>query len=220
VTVVAAVAVVAQPRFTAGSPQPLTFVYYLDADSGAARWQVKNLPPLPAAVGAAATFGPVEPAFPWSAPYDRARAAAAPALALAAPELQVEASSIEGGKRHLRLRLLSHRGATAGSVYVPPGAGAESVLIEGHEAMAVAPPKNGARRAATQGWLDFSDVTLPPGGCEVELVLAATEPLDWYVSDRTFGLPPAGAALEAARPATSVPQQNGDVTVVARKLRI
>jgi hypothetical protein len=221
VTILAAAAVVPQPRFTAGSPQPLTYVYYLDADSGAARWQVRNFPPLPAAVSSAAAFGPFGPAFPWSGPYEKVRAAAAPAMALAAPELQVEASSIEGGKRHLRLRLLSRRGATSGSVYVPAAAGPESVLVEGHEAMAAGPRKKGAPSASTtEGWLDFSDVTLPAGGCEVELVLAATAPLDWYISDSTFGLPPAGAALVAARPATSVPQQSGDLTVVARKVRI
>jgi hypothetical protein len=54
----------------------------------------------------------------------------------------------------------------------------------------------------------------------VDMVLGETGPLDLYVVDVTPGLPPAGAALLGARPPTAVPFQQGDATMVSRKLKV
>jgi hypothetical protein len=224
-TVVAVVVAVPQPRFTPQSPQPLVFAYYLDGDAGTATWLTWSGEPLPAAVQGAVPFGQPGPAFPWSPAYSRARAAAAPVVATlagtAAPDLQVVESTIVDGKRHLRLRLLSRRGALAATMHIPASARPESILVEGRR-VAMDGGRRGAppAAAASQGWLDLSDLTLPPGGAEIEMVLAATGALDWYVSDSSAGLPPAGAALLAARPPSAVPLQTGDVTLVGRKVRI
>ena len=154
VTAVAVAAAVPQARFTALSPQPLTFAYYLDADAGTARWLAWGLAPLPAAVQGAAPFRPSGPAFPWSPPYSRPNAAAAPALAAAAapaPELQVIESSIVDGKRHLRLRLLSRRGAPAGTLHVPASARPEGVRVEGARGPRAGRQERGADRGVAGG---------------------------------------------------------------------
>ena len=222
-TVLAVAAALAQPRFTRRSPQPLTYTFHQDADTGTARWLVAALPPLPAAVERAARFGPPGPPYPWSAPVAQARSAPAPALAAAAalpPEVQVLESSVAaGGKRHLRLRLVSRRGAPIGMIWLPARAKPESVTIEGH----LVPDtgwRGGGQRPGPPGWLSYGDVTLPAGGCELDVVLGDAGPLELYAADATPGLPPAGAALLAARPPTAVPIQQGERTLISRKLRL
>jgi hypothetical protein len=105
-------------------------------------------------------------------------------------------------------------------VHVPASARPESVLIEGHKIPVEGGKKGAPAAGAEPAWLAYSDETLPPGGCEIEMVLGATGALDWYVADSSSGLPPAGAALLAARPSNAVPQHDGDVTIVARRVRI
>jgi hypothetical protein len=62
--------------------------------------------------------------------------------------------------------------------------------------------------------------TLKPEGVEMEVVLGATQPLEWYLYDQSFGLPPGGEALVKARPATAVTFQDGDTTLIVGKVRI
>ncbi len=221
-TVVAALLAMAHPRFTRQSPQPLTFTFHQDADGGAARWVVRGLPPLPAAVRRFAEWGRPAPPFPWSSPQASGRSAPAPPLpagAAAAPDLQVLESSVAGGKRHLRLHLVSRRGARIATVWVPGAAHPESVTVEGHRV-----PDGGWRigrpRVGPSGWLRYSDLTLPAAGCDLDLVLGDAGPLELYATDVTPGLPPSGAALLAARPVTAAPFQEGDATVVSRKVKI
>jgi hypothetical protein len=219
-TVVAVVAALAQPSSTRESPRPLTFTFYQDGDSGLARWVVAGPPPLPPPVRRAAAFGPPAPAFPWSPPYARAASAPAPPLAaVPPPELQVLESTVAGGGRHLRLRLVSRRGAPIGTLLVPVRAHPTAVRIDGHPL-----PEPDRRRPGQQlgpsDWLSFSNSTLPPAGCEIDLVLGDAGPLEIYGLDLSFGLPPAGAALLAARPPSAVPQQQGDTTLVSRRLKI
>ncbi|HEY6322782.1 MAG TPA: M28 family peptidase [Thermoanaerobaculia bacterium] len=221
-TVLAALAAMTQPRFSLQSPQPLTYTFHQDGDSGVARWVVRALPPLPVAVRQAAAFGPPAPAFPWSSAGSVAASAAAPPLAAAAappPDLQVLESVVAGGKRHLRLRLLSRRGAILGVVWVPVRAKPESVTIEGHPVPATG-WRGGKPQRGPSDWMGYSDVTLPAAGCELDMVLGDTGPLELYAVDITPGLPPAGAALLAARPPTAVPVQQGDTTLVSRKVKI
>ena len=167
-------------------------------------------------------IGPPGPAFPWSSTGGVSRSAPAPPLAAAAappPELQVLESVVAGGKRHLRLRLVSRRGAIVGVVWLPVRANPESVTIEGHPVPATG-WRGGKPRWGPSDWLGYSDVTLPAAGCELDMVLGETGPLELYAVDSTPGLPPAGAALLTARPPTAVPVQQGDTTLVSRKVKI
>jgi Peptidase family M28 len=220
--VLAALTAAMQPRSSPGSPQAITYTFYQDGDSGAARWVVRAPRPLPAAVRQAATFGPPSPAFPWSSPAQVSPSAPAPpvpATVAPPPELRVVANDVAAGKRHLRLHLTSRRGALIATVWVPARSHPEQVSIEGHPV-----PTTGWRLGGPHlgpgDWVQYSDVTLPPGGCDVEMTLGDTGPVEIYAVDLTPGLPPAGAALLAARSSTAVPQHLGDLTMVSRKLKL
>ena len=102
-----------------------------------------------------------------------------------------------------------------GTLVVPTAAKLESIKIDG-QAIAldrpVGPP--GAK------WRQFNHYTVPPQGSEIEVVLGSAQPLDWYVFDRSYGLPPVGQGLIAARPRDAAAIQEGDMTMVSRKVRI
>ena len=59
-----------------------------------------------------------------------------------------------------------------------------------------------------------------PDGVLVELTATAPGPLELVVADQSPGLPPAAAAVAAARPPWVVTQQEGDVTLFTRRVRI
>jgi MFS family permease len=210
-----AVLALVTPPFSPRSPRAVNVQLHEDADSGATRWLLPGLPPFPPALLAAAEFArQPAPPFPWSPPRVRALAAPAPRLNAAAPELTVLEDSTAGGKRHLRLRLTSPRGAPVGTVYVPAGAKLASIEIDG-QPVPLADPG-----LLSGGWQLYTNLTLPAQGSELDVVLGTAQPLDWYVSDRTYGLPPTGQALLTARAKSAVPIQDGDVTLVSRKVRI
>jgi hypothetical protein len=212
----AVVAMLASP-FSPGSPRPIPFHYSLDAGTGQARWLAfGGGAPLPEPLRTAVPFDrqPVQP-YPWSSPQSRALAAPAPALGLAAPALTVVGDSVEGGKRRLRLRLSSPRGAQVGFIVIPAAAKLESIRVQGREL-----PGPPIPQLANAPWRNLTYHTLPLQGGELDVVLGETKPLEWYVGDRTYGLPPGGEALRKARPATVTTLQLGDVTTVSRKVRI
>jgi Peptidase family M28 len=215
--VIFAVVAMRTPPFSPQAPRPLPFQYHLNADTGQARWiAFTGGMPLPEPLRQAVPFEPA-PArpFPWSPPQARATVAPAPALGLAAPELTVVADSVQGGKRRVRLRLASPRGAQGAFILIPSAAKLESISMQGTKMPLPIIPG-----VATAEWRNFAYHALPSEGGDLEVVLGEAKPLDWYVGDRTFGLPPAGQALQKARPATMTTIQNGDVTTVSRKVRI
>ncbi len=215
-TMVMAVGILASPVYSADSPRRLNFTYHLDADSGAARYLAQTLPPLPPPVrkGADFTRRPA-PAFPWSGLG--AFSAPAPVVALAAPEIAVLGETSEGGKRHVRLRLTSRRGATALILSIPKAAQLESLRVAGQEV----PPAPAGRAVQLPGGYRLVGIAAPPPeGVEIEVVLGAPGHEEWTLVDRSPGLPPVGASLVATRPADAGPGQDGDVTLVSHKARI
>jgi hypothetical protein len=202
---------VTSPLYTGSAPQPAVVQYLQDTAAGTSRWVVVSSRPFPQAFRQAAPFGPQpENPFPWS-PRQRAFVAPAPAQALPVPELAVvEQTAAPGGKRRLRLRLTSPRGATEVALYVPKAVTIESATVEG-------------RPVTFAQFLEYSFLqvaALQPQGVELEMVLGPGAPQEWYVVDQSPGLPPGGEALRAARPATAVAFQDGDITLVSRKVKI
>ena len=59
-----------------------------------------------------------------------------------------------------------------------------------------------------------------PGGVELDLVLQGSGPLESWVADRTPALPAEAARVAAARPREAVPVQEGDATLVTRRVRL
>ena len=210
------------PPFSRDTPQPIDLMAWKNSETGESRWVVINRRPFPPVMRKVADFGqqPVTP-FPWSPKLDRLFEAPAPPMSAPAPEVAVLADSIVGGKRHLRLRLTSPRGAPAVTVYVPAGARLESLRMDG-EPVPLAAPAAVQHTALPQqwGWQQLIMNTLAPQGSEWEIVLGATGPMDWYVVDQSYDLPAAARDLLAARPKNATPWQNGDVTIVSRKVRI
>src|SRR5215210_5425617 len=216
--VLCAVLAMVSPPFSPQSPRRLMVQLYEHAGSGQARWVVRSTPPFPPAMRKAAQFAPRPgPPFPWSPPMAQSFLAPAPPLNAAAPELTVLADSVAEGKRHLRLRLTSPRGASFGTIVVPAEARVESVKIDGED---ISVDRGMGPQGPGRGWQAFTNHTVPPQGSEIDIVLGALQPLDWYVFDRSLGLPPSGQALLAARPKDAAPFQDGDSTIVSRKVRI
>lgn len=195
------------PPFSADGPQPLNLQLHLDADSGQSRWLARGNP-LPAGLREKAPFQ-LGPAFPWSPPYLGAHVAPAPAWTAPAPEVTVVADERVGENRRLRLRLRSLRGARVGVLALPAARKFATVTLDGK-------PLELARQ--DQGYRILSSATLPPEGSEFELVFSGNDRLEVYAADQSAGLPPAGAPLLAARGNLAVPFQDGDTTVVSRKL--
>ena len=215
---VATVQAALAPPFTPDSPMPLNLLFFQDAVDGVAHFVVRA-PVVPGPIRAVMTF-PDHPdsLIPW-APQARVFAAPAPPLQVPGPELTVLASTIEDGKRHVRLRLRSLRGALTGQVLIPEAASLESITFDGNRVF----EKKGDRGSLPQsGWYTYTDLTLPTEGTEVEVVLGNTAPLTWYVADRSPGLPASGGKLLAARSlaASMTPIHDGDGIVLSRKVTI
>jgi hypothetical protein len=209
------------PPFSPDTPRPVDVTAWQDAGANQSRWVVFSGRPLPPAMRQAAGFAAEpQPPFPWSRPFERAFVAPAPGWSAPGPQAAVVADSVVDGKRHVRLRLTSPRGAPVMGVFVPAGAGLESVQLDGEP---VPLGDNGKRRpggAPGTGWRPFTLHTLAPQGTEMEVVLGATQPMDWYLVDQSYELPPSAGGLLAARPKISAPLQGGNGTLVSRKVRI
>ncbi|MEA2602869.1 MAG: hypothetical protein QOF89_3861 [Acidobacteriota bacterium] len=216
--VLGAVVAMVSPPNSPEVPRNVIVRLHEDAGTGDTRWVVATAPPLPPSLRQAASFGqrPVQ-SFPWSPPRALAFVAPAPRLDAPGPELKVLEDSVAEGKRHLLLHLTSPRGAPVGSFAVPADARIESIKIDGH---AFPTDPRGAVPRLGQSWRLFSNLTLPPAGCEVEVVLGSTQPMDWYVIDRSFGLPSSAALLLAAQPKDAITFQDGETVVVSRKVKI
>jgi hypothetical protein len=210
------------------SPQAVAIQHYEEVDQGAgsteARWLVRTNRPFPQALREAAKFGETsETAYPWGPPLYRAFQAPAPRLELPAPQMSVLEDSAAGGggkrdgKRRLRLLLTSNRQSPTAGILIPNEAKLESARVEGQEV-----PLRGSHKFGPTGgsWTELSMMTMPPEGVEMEVVLGSAQPLEWYVYDMSPGLPPAGEALVRARPPAAVTFQDGDTTLVARKMKV
>jgi hypothetical protein len=216
-TLVMAVGILASPVFSMDSPRKLNFLYHLDGDSGSARFLAQTGGALPPPVRKAASFPRVPaPAFPWSG--QGSWSASAPATPLPVPELAVLGETNEGGKRHVRLRLTSRRGAGVVTLVIPLAAEPESIRVAGEEIPAAPAGRRAPRLPGNFRIVNVSGV--PPEGVEVEVVLGGAGHEEWTLADRSPGLPPVGASLLAARPADAAQNQDGDGTVVTHKVRI
>jgi hypothetical protein len=197
------------------SPRWQNILLHQDGDTGRTRWLVLSRR-LPESYRKAAEFAKEpEQLYPWSPPRARYPVAPAPPLGAPAPQLTVLADTVTAGRRQVRLRLISPRGAQAANLILPQEAQLQSIRIEGVE---VPYPKG--KPVAFLGRYEVAVLTLPKEGVEMDLVLGNPRPLDGYIFDRSLGLPPAGDALRKARPDDAVAFQDGDTTVVSRKVRI
>jgi hypothetical protein len=211
------------PRYSAYSPQRMNVIYELDADTQRSQWIVDSASGrLPASLRAVATFaGDTTPA-----PLRNRSAflAPAPRLPLAWPQLTVRSavpvpaavvareSAAPPPRVHYQLRVASARSAPLLELLFPPAAAVDALWLQS---------ENGPVRATPLRLGNGYSVLRLWNPADVQLQFeAAGEAFDLQLSDQSFGLPPAGRALQQARGAAAVPSQLGDVTVVRRSYRL
>ena len=201
----------AVPRRTLDRPAPLDLVYRLDTDleadldagEGEAVWEVRAFGTgLPPELRGVADFA------------ERAGgvfAAPAPLLRYAPAELEVEGSeavldadgAVRG--RRVRCRVRSPERADRTLLEIPRNRLRESVV--------------GGRSLTGEG-ASILLLNVPEVGIAIELELIGAEPVAVRLSDVHFGLPAAGAELEAARPPEFVPRGPGDRTVIRSEVKL
>jgi hypothetical protein len=197
------------PNYTRDLPRAISLRYFDDGEEP--RWLADGLSKPLIDAG---HFEPIARSFsPWLARPGRVYAARAPRIALPAPALNVVSDSHQNG-RHLRLRVASNRGAQRIALIFRGSLA--SLRVNG-----VAPPAHTARYSNpfAPGW---QQVTVR-GATEtmIDLDLKRDETIDAVVLDVSYGLPPEGSAIAAARNlSTAVPLQEGDTTMVLRRTRI
>jgi hypothetical protein len=206
----------AMPVCSARSPQRVNVEYALDADASDGVWAVSaESQRIPAAMREAASFrSKPERPFPFS--FRPVFVANAPALDLEAPALEIREVTESGDKRVYRAVVRSARGAPETMVMFPPQSGVENIAIEGH---ALPPPKPILVRFLN-GWTRTDCATTPAKGIELDFTLPNASPVEAYVADESYELPPEGFLLQKARPEAAVASQDGDVTMVVHKVRI
>jgi hypothetical protein len=198
------------PAYSADSPRHINLRHYQD---GAPRWLADSVtPPMARAVN----FEVVRPRlFEWLASPSTPYAAPAPPLGAPPPEVRVMRDEGGGGRRTLTLQIRSARNAArVGILFRTPAL--LSVRVNG---VVPPPPPQRFRNFLAPDWHQAA----VRGASEaiVEITLGRDAPIDAIVSDTTYGLPPAGAALARARDASvAVPVHDGDTTTVVRRLRI
>lgn len=181
-------------------------VQYLQ-DDGNAVWLVSG--PTPKLRSAAHFLLAPRDLIPWSA--TRARLYSAPATWLDYPKPDATVTR-NGTTIHVALR--SNRNAPRVTI-VFRAADVLSVRVNG-----VRPPQQRSKFPSgfAPGWQWVSVRGVPEA--QVDIVLGRDEPVDAIVSDMTFDSPPSAAPLVRARnESVAVPSNNGDTTVVRRRLR-
>jgi hypothetical protein len=216
----AALAAVVVPVYSADKPQRVNVVFRQDdASEGEpppARVYVEaawahmpwGSPPEPMlrALGPSSAVRREAPT-PWSTPVPFAEA---PRVALDAPRAVVLETTRSASGSHVRVRLVSPRGARTVALVLPE-ARRTAITVEGQTAS----PRNGALVLRA----------VPPEGIEVALDADGDAPIGVALLDVTPGVPSSSDAALAravrdARPAEAAQTQEGDVTVVARRIRL
>lgn len=215
-TALASFGAVVVPAYSAKAPERVNIEYSQDADSGKSQWIIRpDSGRLPEPIRLAATFHRADRgAFPWDPRTEFL--AEAPRLDLAAPTFTILESSVGDGRRNYRALLRSERGAPFASVLFPPGADIESVRMGGLPLQ----PETERYRRYLNGWSAYSCPAMPAAGVEMSFSVPSGKPVEVSAIDQTYGLPPEGAFLLKSRPLTATPSQDGDVTIVSRRVQL
>jgi len=197
-------------------PERVNIEFAQDADTGNAQWIVQpDSGRLPEPIRLAAAFrGPVRGAFPWD--FHASFVSEAPHNDLAPPTFTILEASEADGRRSYRTLLRSERGAPYAAILFPPGSGIESARMGGQPLEPVTPEI----RNYFNGWTIYACPAMPAAGVEISFSVPLGKPVEVSAADQSYGLPPDGAFLANARPLTATPSQDGDVTIVTRRVQL
>ena len=213
VVVVAAIVAMLLPPYSASDPQQVNLYHFEDRDAGSASWAgYPVLGSMPESLHS--RFDPeVEAVFPWlPGLYE---VAAAPVTDAPAPDLEVLSETMEAGQRVVEVQLRSPRGADGISLHVPVdalAAGDPSVLTAAGYSFDLVPEDS------WQGYYTLDCFGRACDGLVVELRLEEEVPVEVLVVDSSSGLPEGGEDWLQARPATAVPRNEGDLTLLLRRV--
>jgi len=212
----AAFAAVVTPAYSAKAPERVSIEYWQKADSGTSQWIVQpDSGVLPESIRLAANFRSApQGVIPWNA--RPAFVAAAPRLVSPPPTFTVLETSEAGGRRLYRALLRSERGAPWAAAMFPPTSGVESVSIGGQHVQL----ERSRVRDFYHGWMVYGCPAMPGIGIEISFSVPIGKPVEVSVSDQSYGLPPEGKFLLNSRPLTATPSQDGDVTIVSRRVQL
>jgi hypothetical protein len=209
------------PAFSADLPERMNITFFQLAGNARARWIVSpQSGVLPDAMRGAAAFGDdMVPGFPWSSASTSFVADVRP-TSMREPVVDVIERREDNGRTMLRLRAMSPRRAHVLTLLLP-AARMVSVRFDG----TVIPPRPGetalrlSQRDTGGSFRAYSCFTVPDDGLEIDLVVDGTGPIEGYVIGQSPGLPQGGQALAAARPASATASRQGDITVLASRIR-
>lgn len=215
-TALAAFAAVVVPAYSAKSPERVNIAYWQDADSGKSQWIVQpESGRLPEPIRLAAAFRRADRgAFPWDT--TESFVADAPSLDLAAPTFTILESTQAGELRSYRALLRSERGAPSAAVLFPPDAGVASVRMAGQPLQ----PETERIKSRLNHWASYRCPAMPAAGVEITFSLPAGKPVEVSAVDQSYGLPPEGTFLLNSRPLKATRSQEGDITIVSRRVEL
>jgi hypothetical protein len=212
----ASVATLLAPASTPRNPEHGSLIAVEEeGDAGASLVIRPESDRLPESVAQASPFARRTIALPWTRPAP-AFVAPLPPLGLAYPKLELLGEEAgPDGRRRLTLRLCSPRGAPEIGLAFAGAVPAESIRVEGQP---LAPPYLRGP-SSNKGTSLVSFEAAPPEGVVVELNLPA-ERLDAFVLDRSPELPASALAIASKRPASLVPANGGDATLLYRSVTL
>lgn len=195
---------------SATRPTPDSLLYALDADTGRAYWASAD-----------------NALDPWTSRFFTKDAkevlmkdffpmlnrslfvGSAEAVALPAPEATLVADERADGRRLVRVRVMSPRGASVVSVYLDQGVRVQSASVNGRPV---------AEGGAQWGLRYYA---VPPEGLELSLAVNPDAPLGMRVVDQTYGLPDVPGGPSTRRPDDTIPSivPFSDTTQVGRSFK-
>ena len=210
---VAVLAAAVVPKYTAEHPQRVNVEFRQDeagarvfVDNGWGPRMKWGTPPEAMLKAAGATdASPQASPLPWMAPVAYGDA---PVVSLAAPTFAVASAIERDGKRIVRGRVTSERAASLVAFWFTAARHIE-VKVDGHYAY-------------TRSFGGAQLLAIAKPTAEIEITADGAGPLECELVDRSLGLPPGSKAeaVRAARPKEAVASQEGDLTVVSRKLSL
>jgi hypothetical protein len=204
------------PPYSAASPQRLDLLYLESPDSGNAAswlaepvWEGHGTGPLPTGLRQAGRFQRIQ-ALAALLGGGTADSAAAGAARLPLPRAAVRADAVNHGVRDLTVQLHGSPDSDAMMLFIPASAALQTIELRGQH-LTVPRGWHGATRLLCLS-PDCRDAT-------VTLELAGPLPALQFAEQR-YGLPPFGAALRVARPASAMTSQGGDQVILVNALRL
>jgi Peptidase family M28 len=217
VALVAAVVALFMAPYSLAAPQRANLEYWLDADSGKAKYLLSpdsgRLPKPPLIETTMFLDAAYSTVFPWS--RSRSFAVDAPPQSLATPNAEVIDSEASAGRVRYHVRLTSKRGAPDLVVMFPPALKVSSIEVLGHPVEEPSGRVLEYLQDSMRGWR-FCDIsTMTADGIEMRFTASGSGPVEIYLLDRSYGDPqqrfmPKSKVLVAS--------QDGDVTLVSRRV--